>query len=100
MFKLPKLKRATDYIQWKRHEKVCRRKDYYAVLSHRNRPEDAEEYFLEDWNEKNAKAKCTIILTPGYFVFALANVIVDDDNKSENLFCEELRRLYTTSITR
>lgn len=49
MLKLPKLEKATNYIQWQRRVKAYLRKDYYPV-SLNGRPEDAEEDVLEYWN--------------------------------------------------
>ena len=98
MFKLSKLEKASDYIQWQRRVKAYVQKDDYSLICLTDQPADtANPDAIEAWEVKNAKAKSTIILTLGDAVMAKTRAIVDNDDRSAKELWEELRRLYTTS---
>lgn len=97
MFKLPKLEKPADYIQWRRRVKAYLRKDDYLLTCFTKRPQESGQEVSLNWDYKNANAKSIIILTLGVSVPAKTRLIVDDDDKTSKELWEELRFLYTTS---
>lgn len=97
MLKLPKLEKSSDYIQWQRRVKAFIREDDYNLSSVTDRPENAEDEVLQEWEAKNAKAMSTIILTLGDSVFDKTRAVVDNDERTAKDLCEELRSIYTPS---
>ena len=100
MFKLPKLERSRGlHAMAASCEGIGLRKDDYLLTCFTDRPdgEEVEQAVLNNWDEKNAKAKSIIILTLGDSVMAQNKSIVDDDDKTAKELWDELCRLYTTS---
>lgn len=98
VLRLPKLSKPDDYLRWKRQVYAYIRRDDPTLRCFNEAPIGNQRQFAT-WNEANARAKSTIVLTIGDAVIAKVRILVDDDEKTAKELWDELARIHTTSST-
>lgn len=95
-FKLSKLYKSLNYMQWKRHVNAYHIKEYFTWVSLTGHLDGDENDFSQAWEEGSTKTKSIIIIKLCDANMTKTRAIIDDDKNST----KELTNNSTTFTTR